>query len=81
MEIIIGTITHCKMLAGSFRNVIVDGHSQPLTVGIGQDLRWPQVGDKIKVTGLWRNGRFLTEKWEYVTRQPAKGQGWVGCGS
>ena len=68
--IIEGDVTQQKPLQGSFRNFIISGHSEWVTLGIDQDLCWPKLGDKVRVTGVVRNGRFLTESWEHIEKAP-----------
>jgi len=49
---------------GSYRNAMIEGHNDWITLGLGEGHRHPEVGETIEVTGVMRDGRFLTESWK-----------------
>jgi len=59
-------IGYSDEMMGSFRNVRLLGQANLITIGIGPNHTYPQIGQKIKVRGERRNGRFLTIDWEYA---------------
>jgi hypothetical protein len=58
-----GIVFRKKVLQGSFCNVHLVGHDEPITVQLGNDLTWPVVGEGITVWGLVVNGRRLSQGW------------------
>jgi hypothetical protein len=63
-----GTVSQRYALQGSFCNVRLsygEGADDTVhTVGIDECLKFPAVGERIRVTGTIRNGRHLTKFWE-----------------
>jgi hypothetical protein len=51
---------------GSFRNALIEGYNDFVTLGLGEGHRHPEVGERIRVTGVMLDGRFLTSSWERV---------------
>lgn len=47
-----------------YRNVLLEGQTEFVTIGKNQG-RHPQIGDSIIVTGKMKDGKFLTESWDY----------------
>lgn len=66
MKIIGKVVRYSRQQMGSFRNVLLEGQNQWITIGIGQSQTYPQPGDWITVDGIDRDGRFLTTKWDYT---------------
>jgi len=65
----VGAVSQRLPLQGSFCNVRIEcdnGDSGVFTVNLDQDLKFPAVGERIKVTGIIRNDRHLTKFWERV---------------
>lgn len=63
----IGTVSMRVPLQGSFCDVRIDhdnGDSSVHTVCADYTLQWPEIGERIRVTGLIRNDRLLTISWE-----------------
>ena len=61
-----GVVASRKPLAGSFCNVKLHGdRSTAYTLGLGDRLEWPNVGNVVLIHGAERNGRFLVSSWEY----------------
>jgi hypothetical protein len=66
-----GTVSQLFALQGSYCNVRLD-HGEGCedtvhTVGFCQDIdlpEWPQIGERIRITGIIRNDRHLTKFWE-----------------
>jgi hypothetical protein len=67
-----GTVSQLFALQGSYCNVRVEcdnGDSSVHTIGFCQDVEqpeWPQIGERIRVTGIIRNDRHLTKDWYRV---------------
>lgn len=57
---------YSRQRMGSFRNVMLEGQTQWITIGLGEDRCYPEPGDTITVHGVDRDGRFLTTRWEYT---------------
>lgn len=58
-------VRYSRQSMGSFRNVMLEGQTDFVTIGIGEGATYPQPGQTITVKGVRRDGRFLTESWEY----------------
>lgn len=66
-----GRVTKVEPLAGSFAQVTVENvnGSRVHTCGLSDstyEIRWPRVGEIINVTGVIRNGRWLTNEWRLI---------------
>ena len=65
------TVVSVEPLAGSFCTVGIDEPPLPglpcdVCVGFADDgPEWPKVGETIRVSGIIRNGQFLTNGWEH----------------
>jgi hypothetical protein len=59
-------VRYSRQSMGSFRNVLLEGQKDFITIGIGEGLTYPKPGQTITVTGVMRNGRFLTSDWNYA---------------
>jgi len=51
---------------GSYRNAIIEGYHDFVTLGLGEDHRHPEIGETIEVKGVMRDGKFLTTSWRTV---------------
>lgn len=64
-----GQVVECIPLQGSFINVKVerdDGSKAVHTVNMSEDFTFPKLGDRIQVTGIFRNKRYITKEWKFV---------------
>ena len=59
-------VKYSRQSMGSFRNVLLEGQTDFVTIGIGEGLTYPQIGQTIIVKGVINgDGRFLTSDWNY----------------
>jgi len=59
-------LKYSRETMGSYRNVMLEGQTQLITIGIGEGLTYPQIGQTIVVQGVMKEGRFLTSDWDYA---------------
>jgi hypothetical protein len=66
----VGIVVQRIPFQGNFANVILeyeDGRRSTIrTLGLDDNLCWPEIGTKIVITGIVRNGGYLTKFWERV---------------
>jgi len=66
----IGIVVSRQLLQGSFMAVMLEYDDTRIrttrTVGLGDDYAFPTMGERIRITGIVRNGRHLTKEWRRV---------------